>query len=91
MATVETGTIHTSSGHAPGAVAQDHSQFDAVIEKGREYLDSAVNAAKDNPWTAAAVGAGVVAAAAATAYGATKLTQRSSSAGTASKSTKSTK
>ncbi len=92
MATVETGTIHTSSGHtSSGAVAQDHSQFDAVLEKGREYLDTAVNAAKDNPWTAAAVGAGVVAAAAATAYGATKLTQRSSSAGTASKSTKSTK
>ncbi len=88
MATIETGTLDTSS----GAVAQDHSQFDAVLEKGKEYLDTAVNAAKENPWTAAAVGAGVVAAAAATAYGATKLSQRSNGAGsTSAKSPKSTK
>jgi hypothetical protein len=86
MATVETGTIDTSS----GASAQDQSQFDVVLEKGKEYLDTAVSAAKENPWTAAAVGAGVVAAAAATAYGATKLTQRSNGSAPA-KSTKSAK
>lgn len=72
MATLESGTIDTLADNA----AAGHSQFDAALEKGREYLDSAVKAARENPWTAAAVGAGVVAAAAATAYGATKLSQR---------------
>lgn len=85
MATLESGTIDTSAG---GTAASEHSQFDAVLEKGREYLDSAVSAARENPWTAAAVGAGVVAAAAATAYGATKLGQRDSGGTTARKSSK---
>jgi len=89
MATIESGTIDTS---AAGTAASQHSQFDAALGRGREYLDSAVNAARENPWTAAAVGAGVVAAAAATAYGATKLNQRSASSGSASgKTAKSTK
>lgn len=50
---------------------------DQVREKGRAYLDSAIQAAQEHPWTAAAVGAGIVATVAATAYGATKLAQRS--------------
>jgi hypothetical protein len=74
-------TIETNASSAPSTSAQGNSQLDAALEKGKEYLDSAVTAAKDNPWTAAAVGAGVVAAAAATAYGATKLATRPNSGG----------
>jgi len=81
MATIESGTIDTS---ATSSAAPSHSQFDAALEKGREYLDSAVNAARENPWTAAAVGAGVVATAAATAYGVTKLSQRGNGSAPAS-------
>lgn len=69
-------TIETNASSNPGTSTQGQSQFDAALGKGKEYLDSAVSAAKENPWTAAAVGAGVVAAAAATAYGATKLATR---------------
>jgi len=46
-----------------------------VLEKGKDYVDATVAAAQDNPWKAAAIGAGVVAAVAATAYGASKLVQ----------------
>jgi hypothetical protein len=53
----------------------NNAQLDSLIEKGKEYLDTAVDAAKNNPWTTAAIGAGVVAATAATAFGATKLAQ----------------
>lgn len=49
-----------------------------LTEKGREYLDSTIAAAREHPLAAAAIGAGVVATVAATAYGATKLARRSS-------------
>jgi len=52
------------------------------LEKGREYVDATVAAAQDNPWKAAAIGAGVVAATAAAAYGATVLAKRSAGDGT---------
>jgi len=51
-----------------------------IFDAGKGYLDSAVSAAQEHPWKAAAIGAGVVATVAATAYGATKLAQRSNGA-----------
>lgn len=53
-----------------------HSAFQQFREKGREYLDQTVTAAQEHPWAAAAIGAGVVATVAATAYGATVLSRR---------------
>jgi len=49
------------------------------LDKGRDYVDATVAAAQDNPWKAAAIGAGVVAATAAAAYGATLLAKRGGS------------
>lgn len=60
--------------------AQSNSSQSAVssaFEAGKEYLDSAIGAAQRNPWTTAAIGVGVAAAATAAGYGATKLVQRS--------------
>jgi hypothetical protein len=75
-ATLTTDTTAQSNGPGSGGgIAQGNVQFDALVGRGKEYLDGAVDAAKNKPWTAAAIGAGVVAATAATAYGATKLAQ----------------
>lgn len=71
--TIENQT--TTGSNAQGGFGGSNAQLDSLIEKGKEYLDTAVDAAKNNPWTTAAIGAGVVAATAATAFGATKLAQ----------------
>lgn len=59
-----------------GDAQSQRPTIEQAREKGRAYLDSAVHAAQEHPWAAAAIGAGVVATVAATAYGATKLAQR---------------
>ena len=46
------------------------------LDKGRDYVDATVAAAQEKPWKAAVIGAGVVAATAAAAYGATVLAKR---------------
>lgn len=56
--------------------AQQRPTLEQAREKGRAYLDSAIHAAQEHPWAAAAIGAGVVATVAATAYGATRLARR---------------
>ena len=48
-----------------------------ILETGKDYLDTAVKAAKDHPAAAAGIAAGVVAAAAGAAYGAAKLRDHS--------------
>lgn len=52
------------------------SAIDQMREKGKSYLESTVAAAQEHPWAAAAIGAGVVATVAATAYGASRLAKR---------------
>ncbi|WP_147417658.1 hypothetical protein [Sphingomonas cavernae] len=56
--------------------AQSRPTLEQAREKGRAYLDNAIHAAQEHPWAAAAIGAGVVATVAATAYGATRLAAR---------------
>jgi len=58
--------------------AQPGDTFQQLSEKGREYLDSTIAAAREHPIAAAAIGAGVVATVAVTAFGAAKLARRSS-------------
>lgn len=50
---------------------------DQMREKGRSYIENTVAAAQEHPWAAAAIGAGVVATVAATAYGAARRAKRS--------------
>ncbi|MBB5687197.1 hypothetical protein [Sphingobium boeckii] len=58
----------------------ENAAGDSVIgswrSKGREYLDATFTAAQENPWRTAAIGAGVVATVAATAYGASVIAHR---------------
>ena len=56
--------------------ASGGSLIDSVRSKSREYLDASVTYAQENPWRTAAIGAGVLAAAAATAYGITLIAHR---------------
>lgn len=55
---------------------QPRPTLEQAREKGRAYLDNALHAAQEHPWAAAAIGAGVVATVAATAYGATRMAAR---------------
>lgn len=52
------------------------AQQKTILETGKEYLDTAVQAAKAHPAAAAGIAVGVAAAAAGAAYGATKLRER---------------
>lgn len=61
-------------------VPQESSAFEQLRGKSRTYFDNTVTAAQEHPWAAAAIGAGVVATVAATAYGATKFARRSHTA-----------
>ncbi|WOK37017.1 hypothetical protein [Sphingomonas sp. C3-2] len=56
------------------------TSMEQMRDKGRSYFDSTVTAAQEHPWAAAAIGAGVVATLAATAYGATRLARHYSHA-----------
>lgn len=56
--------------------ASDGSFIDSLRSKGREYLDATFTSAQENPWRIAAIGAGVVATVAATAYGASLIAHR---------------
>ena len=56
--------------------ASSASLLDSVSVRGREYLDATFTYAQENPWRTAVIGVGVVAAAAATAYGASLIAHR---------------
>lgn len=91
--TTDTNAQGTTAGGKDSLTTTEGRQalFNNAKEAVTDAVQTAVDAVKANPKTAAAIAAGATAAVAGAAYGATKLAQSKDSTGTTAKKSTSTK